>query len=227
MTDAPGSRLRILLVDDHAIVRVGLRNLIEDEPDLVVCGEAATGQEALRLSRETHPDVVVLDLRLPDISGVDLVEDIRGAPSRPRVLVLTSYADDTLLLSALKAGVDGYLLKDTAAGDLVDALRRVGDRGAVATVTSGLPGWSPREKAGPGPANGGGEALTGQERRVFELVGRGHSNREVAERTGLSEKTVRNYLTRVFAKLGLTRRSELVAVYVSQRAGPGLGRGRS
>lgn len=214
MTSPNQPPLRILLVDDHAVVRVGLRNLINDEPDLRVVGEAVTCAEALARAEADRPEVIVLDLRLPDGSGVEIIDALKQRTDGARVLVLTSFADDTLLLAALKAGADGYLLKDIAEADLIGALRQLAGAGVVAppprshtkTLTNGtaLPA-SPVDQ------------LTGQERRVFELVGRGHSNREVAELTGLTEKTVRNYLTRVFAKLGLSRRSELTALYVASR----------
>lgn len=207
--------LRILLVDDHAVVRVGLRNLINDEPGLRVVGEAATCGQAVRLAPDTEPDVIVLDLRLPDGSGVDIIDALKRARSGVRVLVLTSFADDTLLLAALKAGADGYLLKDVAEADLLGAIRQVAEAGAVMPRPDCV---NPNSAPAPGQAAGmsGLETLTGQERRVFELVGRGHSNREVAEITGLTEKTVRNYLTRVFAKLGRQRRSELVALFIAR-----------
>lgn len=202
--------LRILLVDDHAVVRVGLRNLINDEPGLRVVAEAATCAEALRLATEAGPEVIVLDLRLPDGNGADILEALKRAAPGSRVLVLTSFADDTLLLTALKAGADGYLLKDVAEADLIGAIRQVAAAGAVMPS----PGLT---QTAPTPKGGLPDTLTGQEQRVFELVGRGHSNREVAEISGLTEKTVRNYLTRVFAKLGRQRRSELVALYISGR----------
>lgn len=214
--DAPAERLRILLVDDHAVVRVGLRNLINDEADLCVVGEAADCAEALRLAGQTAPDVILLDLRLPDGSGVDIIDALKRIATRARVLVLTSFADDTLWLAALKAGADGYLLKDVAETDLIGSIRQVAQAGGVVppptatsltnAVTSGL---------APSPAVLA--RLTGQERRISELVGRGHSNREVARLTGLTEKTVRNYLSRVFDKLGVRRRSELVALYIGNR----------
>lgn len=210
--------LGVLVVDDHPVVRVGLRNLINDEPDLRVVGEAATGAETLRMIVGTPPPaVVVLDLRLPDGSGVDLIHPIKQAVPGVRVLVLTSFADDGLLLSALKAGADGYLLKDVDGLDVIGSIRAIATAGTVAPTPAGA-GCSPaRAKAGALPEVGGHrmEALTGQERRVFELVGRGCSNREAAEAAGLTEKTVRNYLTRVFGKLGVRRRSELVALYVA------------
>jgi two-component system response regulator DevR len=200
--------LRVLLVDDHAVVRVGLRNLINDETDLRVVGEAATGAEALRQAASAEADVVVLDLRLPDGSGVELIEPLKKISARLRVLVLTSFADDSLLLAALKAGADGYLLKDVAEADLLGAIRQVVHAAAV------TPQVAPAAAATSG-ASLPFESLTGQERRVFEFVGRGMSNREVATATGLTEKTVRNYLSRVFDKLGLRRRSQLAALFVA------------
>jgi two-component system, NarL family, response regulator DevR len=208
--------LRILLVDDHAVVRVGLRNLIEDEPDLCVVGEATLCKEALELAAETEPQVIVLDLRLPDGSGVETIDALKRAAPGARVLVLTSFADDTLLLAALKAGADGYLLKDIAEADLIGSIREVASAGVVMPPPGGA-----RETPGSSvfavtmsPL----EQLTGQERRVFELVGRGHSNREVAEATGLTVTTVRNYLSRVFGKLNLRCRSQLIALYFTTRS---------
>lgn len=208
--------LRILLVDDHAVVRAGLRNLINDEPGLRVVAEAATCAEALNLAADSRPDVVVLDLRLPDGVGVEIIDPLKRIAAGLRVLVLTSFADDTLLLGALKAGADGYLLKDVAEADLLGAIRQVAAAGVAMpqprnSETQDQNPSAPNDQTPPLPT------LTGQERRVFELVGRGHSNREVAKLTGLTEKTVRNYLTRVFDKLGLRRRSELTALYVSSR----------
>lgn len=203
--------LRVLLVDDHAVVRVGLRNLVNDEPDLRVASEAGSCAEALREAKGTHPDVIVLDLRLPDGSGVEIIDPLKRSLPRTRVLVLTSFADDTLLLAALKAGADGYLLKDVAEADLIESIRRVADAHAV------MPSPAAATPPVTSRVNSPMEALTGQERRVFELVGRGHTNQEVAAATGLTEKTVRNYLSRVFDKLGVTRRSQLVALYVSSR----------
>jgi two-component system response regulator DevR len=216
--NAPDSAglLRILLVDDHAVVRAGLRNLINDEPGLRVVAEAATCAEALNLAAGTRPDVVVLDLRLPDGVGVEIIDPLKRLAAGLRVLVLTSFADDTLLLGALKAGADGYLLKDVAEADLLGAIRQVAAAG-VAMPQPRNPETQDQNQSASNDQPSPLPTLTGQERRVFELVGRGHSNREVAKLTGLTEKTVRNYLTRVFDKLGLRRRSELTALYVSSR----------
>lgn len=215
MTKTPANPRRILLVDDHAVVRVGLRNLINDEASLRVVGEAASCAEALRLAAAVDPEVILLDLRLPDGSGVDTIDALKRTANRARVLVLTSFADDNLLLAALKAGADGYLLKDVAEADLIGAIQQVAGSGMVMPAPRRPDGTATSEHPLGGTSPW--ETLTGQERKVFELVGRGHSNREVAEMTGLTEKTVRNYLTRVFAKLGRQRRSELVALYVADR----------
>ncbi len=209
-------RLRILLVDDHAVVRVGLRNLINDESDLEVIGEAGSCEEAIREAASTSPDVIILDLRLPDGSGVDAIPSLRQSAPSAKVLVLTSYADDTLLLAALKAGVDGYLLKDIAESDLVGAVRQVAQDALVSPKE--LPCGRSRDGLTTVRLEESRlDQLTGQERRVFELVGRGHTNLEAAQLMGLTEKTVRNYLSRVFEKLGVTRRSEIVAFYMSTR----------
>lgn len=206
--------LRVLLVDDHTVVRVGLRNLVNDELDMCVAGEAGTCEEALRMTKSAKPDVVVLDLRLPDGSGVEIIDAIKRAMDHIKVLILTSFADDTLLVAALKAGADGYLLKDVGEADLIGAIREVVSSGIVAPAPLGTGRGNGNSQ--PSPANTSHlNQLTGQERRVFELVGRGHSNREVAEAAGLTEKTVRNYLSRVFEKLRVRRRSELVALYVA------------
>ena len=210
------SLIRVLLVDDHAIVRVGLRNLINDETDLRVVSEAGSCAEAIREAKGTNPNVIVLDLRLPDGPGVDIIDRLKRVAPRARVLVLTSFADDAVLLAALKAGADGYLLKDVAEADLIGAIRELASAGAVAPQplhADEPPGGVRPRTTRPSQL----DQLTGQERRVFELVGRGHSNREVAQATGLTEKTVRNYLSRVFDKLRVHRRSQLVALYVSSQ----------
>lgn len=211
MNRPPGhGPIRILLVDDHAVVRAGLRNLIQDEPDLQVAGEASNRSEALRLAIELQPDILILDHRLPDGSGIGSIDALKRVAPRTRVLVLTSFADESLLLAALKAGADGYLLKDVAEADLVASIRQVVAGGAAMPV--------PPVRRGDGSSVSNLWRLTGQERRVFELVGRGHSNRETASISGLTEKTVRNYLTRVFDKLGVRSRSELVALYLATQS---------
>lgn len=213
-TSRSGEPIRVMLVDDHAVVRVGLANLVREAPGMTVVGEAGSCGEALGMASRVNPDVVVLDVRLPDGTGLDLIAPLKAAVVGLRVVILTSYADDSLVLAALRMGADGYLLKDVTAGELVAGLRRSMDSGVVSpALPAGDVGVAARTENLPGGA------LTGQERRVCEQVGRGFSNREVAESIGISEKTVRNYLTRAFDKLGVRRRSELVALFVARKFG--------
>lgn len=201
--------IRLLLVDDHTMVRAGLRTLLGDVPDLQIVGEAASCAEALARARETAPDVVLMDLRLPDGSGVDACREILSHEPGTRVLFLTSYAEDLARMSTVLAGASGYLLKDIGSQSLVDAIRtaaagqRVIDPGIASSIASSL-------KAAP--------SLSKQECRVLALVVDGLTNRQIGVEMGLSERTVRNYLSNAFHKLGVSRRSQ-AAVIFSQ--GPG------
>ena len=199
---------RVFLLDDHEIVRRGLRELLEQEPDLEVVGEAGTAEEALGRIPATHPDVAVLDVRLPDGDGVEVCREIRSRHPEINCLMLTSFSDDEALLSAIMAGASGYLLKQVKGTDLVDAIRRVAagesllDPSMTARVLEHL--RAPAEKdelAG----------LTDQERRVLDLVAEGLTNRQIGERMFLAEKTVKNYVSNLLSKLGMSRRSEAAA----------------
>ena len=199
---------RVFLLDDHEIVRRGLRELLEQEADLEVVGEAGTAEEALGRIPATHPDVAVLDVRLPDGDGVEVCREIRSRHPEINCLMLTSFSDDEALLSAIMAGASGYLLKQVKGTDLVDAIRRVAagesllDPSMTARVLEHL--RAPAEKdelAG----------LTDQERRVLDLVAEGLTNRQIGERMFLAEKTVKNYVSNLLSKLGMSRRSEAAA----------------
>jgi DNA-binding NarL/FixJ family response regulator len=199
---------RVFLLDDHEIVRRGLRELLEQEPDLDVVGEGGTAEEALGRIPATHPDVAVLDVRLPDGDGVEVCREIRSRHPEINCLMLTSFSDDEALLSAIMAGASGYLLKQVKGTDLVDAIRRVAagesllDPSMTARVLEHL--RAPVEKdelAG----------LTDQERRVLDLVAEGLTNRQIGERMFLAEKTVKNYVSNLLSKLGMNRRSEAAA----------------
>lgn len=210
--------MRILLVDDHEIVRKGLRSLLEAEPDLEVVGEAGSAAEALRRVGFDSPDVVVLDVRLPDGSGVEACRDIRSAFPDVKVLMLTSFADEEALMSAILAGASGYLLKRIDSAALLDSLRRIGegesliDKEMVAKLFSAL--------------RGGGRSsdplldkLSDQERRVLDLIAEGMTNRQISEEMFLAEKTVKNYVSNLLTKLGMSRRSE-AAAYAARAATP-------
>ena len=207
VTDSSTSVLRVFLVDDHEVVRRGLRELIEAEDDLVVVGEAESVELALGRIPPTRPDVAILDVRLPDGSGVELCRDVRSRHPEVQCLILTSFADDEALFGAIMAGAAGYVLKQVRGGDLVDSIRRVGrgesllDPRVTERVLSRL-----RH-----PVDDDLEGLTGQERKILDLVTEGLTNKQIAERLFLAEKTVKNYVSHLLAKLGMSRRAEVAA----------------
>ncbi len=205
------SPTRVFLLDDHEIVRRGLRELLEAEDDLIVVGEAGTAAEALTGIPATSPDVAVLDVRLPDGDGVEVCREIRSGHPEVHCLMLTSYADDEALFSAILAGAAGYVLKQIRGTDLVDAIRRVAegqsllDPSATARVLERL--RSPQAEE---PAEDL-SSLTDQERRILDHIAEGLTNRQIGERMFLAEKTVKNYVSNVLMKLGMSRRSEAAA----------------
>lgn len=207
--------MRVLLVDDHEVVRRGLRDLLTDEPDIDVVAEAGTVAEAVVRAAATRPDVALVDMRLPDGDGVALCRRLRSAAADagPRCLVLTAFDDEQALVAAIDAGVSGYLLKQVRGQDLVTAVREVAaGRSLLDPVTTAR--VLDRMRRGPEPDRFA--ALTDRERRVLELIGEGLSNREIAQRMFLAEKTVKNYVTSVLAKLGLQRRTQAVALVARQ-----------
>jgi len=199
---------RVFLLDDHEVVRRGLRELLESEDDLEVVGEAGTAEEALGRIPATRPDIAVLDVRLTDGDGVTVCRDIRSRHPEIHCLMLTSFADDEALFSAIMAGASGYILKQVRGGDLVDAIRRVaaGESLLDPAVTTRV---LDRLRAKPGDDALAG--LTDQERRILDLIAEGLTNRQIGEQMYLAEKTVKNYVSNVLAKLGMSRRSEAAA----------------
>lgn len=203
-------RLRVTLVDDHEVVRQGLRTLLEAEPDIEVVGEAGTAEEAVRRVGFDSPDVVVLDVRLPDGSGVEVCREIRDRFPDVRVLMLTSYADDEALTRSVIAGASGYVLKRIASEELVDAVRQVAagesllDPAMTERVFRRMRGEE--EEEDPLLAR-----LSPQERKILDLIAEGLTNREIAEQLYLAEKTVKNYVSNLLTKLSMSRRSEAAA----------------
>ena len=199
------SALRLLLVDDHPVVRDGLRGMLSTEPGLEVVGEAADGAEALAQVDALAPDVVLLDLRMPGTSGVQALHALAARPHRPAVLVLTTYDTDDDVASALAAGATGYLLKDVPRADLVRAVRAAarGESTLAPPVATRLLG----RLRDPGP-----EPLSARELEVLRLVADGCTNREVARRLSVSEATVKTHLVHVYGKLGVGDRAAAVAV---------------
>jgi two-component system response regulator DevR len=204
----------VFLVDDHEVVRRGVAELLEVEPDLRVVGEAGTVAEALVRIPLVRPRVAVLDVRLPDGNGVELCRDLRALLPELACLMLTSFTDDQALLDAILAGASGYVLKDIRGGDLVGAVRTVGAGGSLldAHATS-LVLERLRAPAAPDVL----APLTEQERTVLALIGQGLTNREIGASMSLAEKTVKNYVSSVLAKLGLQRRTQVAVLATELR----------
>ena len=214
MPTPPPSPIRVLLVDDHAVMRLGLRLLLEGQPDLLVVGEAATSAEALAAATCGDPDVIVLDLDLGGESAIDGLPALRTVAPRARVLVLTGVRDPDLHRQAVRCGAVGLIRKETAAGVLLQAIRKVYagevwlERTMMATILDEIRCPSPAAPRDPEAAKIA--TLTAREREVIVLIGEGLKNRDIATRLYISETTVRHYLTVIFAKLEVTDRLELV-----------------
>ena len=209
--------IRVLIVDDHPVVRAGLRVITEVDPGILVIGEAGSGAEAIVAVRESLPDAVLLDVRLPDRNGIDVCRELKSQPKAPRILFLTSFADNALVLAAMQAGGDGYLLKDNEPRDIVAAIRTVLAGGMLfdpvvaravdRELRSALPGNSPDPLG----------ELSQQERRVVSAVADGKTDKEIAQMLKLQPKTVRNYLDRAFEKLGVHTRTEAAILFDRHR----------
>jgi two-component system, NarL family, response regulator DevR len=206
--------LRILLVDDHEVVRLGLKALLGRHPRFDVVGEAGTADEALAKARVQKPDVVVMDIRLPGKSGIDATREITGALPDTKVIVLTSYADDDLLMDAVAAGASGYVLKQIGSDDLVKALESVGRGEALLDPAMMNKAFARLRDAARRERGDAFKALTEQEVKILALVAQGRTNREIAGEIYLSEKTVRNYVSSILGKLGLSHRSQAAAYAV-------------
>ncbi len=203
-------RIRILVADDHAVVRKGLQALIGTEDGMTIIGEAENGRDAVSLAMELKPDVVLLDLKMPFLSGVEVIRKIRDAGLPSKILILSSFADDDSVLPAIKAGALGYLLKDSSPGDLIAAIRTVG-RGESSLAPS-IALKLVREVRDPQGGASQAESLTDRELDVLERMARGLTNQEIAADLEIAERTVRNHVGHILDKLGLTNRTQ-AAVY--------------
>jgi two-component system, NarL family, response regulator DevR len=210
--------VRVYLVDDHELVRRGLRDLLGTAPDLEIVGEAASVGEAKVGILATRPDVAVLDVRLPDGNGVELCRDVRAAEPSVHCLMLTSYADDDALLAAVLAGASGFVLKQILGHNLIEAVRTVGHGGSLLDDRS-TTALLARLRDGKGGAADPLAELTHQEREVVNLIGDGMTNRQIAERMFLAEKTIKNYVSRILAKLDMQRRTQVAVMATKLRDG--------
>ncbi|MFF7248545.1 response regulator [Embleya sp. NPDC008237] len=208
--------IRVFLLDDHEVVRRGVHELLSIEDDIDVVGEAGTAAEALVRIAATRPQVAVLDVRLPDGSGVEVCREIRARLPDVRCLMLTSFSDDEALFDAIMAGASGYVLKDIRGSDLVGAVRDVAagksllDPAATARVLERLRGGTHGDERL--------AALSDQERRILDLIGEGMTNRRIGTEMHLAEKTVKNYVSSLLAKLGMERRTQAAAYVARQKA---------
>lgn len=210
MTDT----IHILIVDDHAIVREGLSGLIDAEPGMQVVGEAANGEDGVRLAGTLKPDLILMDLVMPDKDGVQAIREIKNKDPEARILVLTSFAEDDKLFPAIKAGASGYLLKDTLPGELLQAIRAVykGESFLHPSIAQRVL----KEFQSPAQTAPQGEALTERETDVLKLIAQGHSNQEIAENLVLSERTVHSHVNRILTKLHLASRTQ-AALYALRK----------
>jgi two-component system response regulator DevR len=198
--------IRVFLLDDHEVVRRGLRDLLESEGDIEVVGESGSAREATARIPALRPDVAVLDGRLPDGSGIDVCRDVRSVDPNIKALILTSYDDDEALFAAILAGAAGYVLKQIAGNDLIDGIRRVAAGQSLLDPT--LTARVLERVRNPPETNEELARLTEQERKILALIAEGMTNRQIGERLFLAEKTVKNYVSSILSKLGLERRTQ-------------------
>lgn len=203
--------IRLLLVDDHEVVRAGLRALLAGIEGMAIVGEAASVADAVREAARCEPEVILMDLRLPDGTGIDACREILSAAPRTRILFLTSYSDEQAVMSTVLAGAAGYVLKDIGHRALVEAIRNACAGQSILDPRITEPVVNRVRRA---------EALSAQEQRVVGLVVEGKTNKEIAAALGLSDKTVKNYLSNAFAKLGISRRAQAAALFGSGRIPP-------
>ena len=205
---------RILLVDDHEVVRLGLKSLLERHPQFDVVGEASSAREAMEIVNNSHPDVVVMDIRLPGTSGIEACEEITGRFPEIKVIMLTSYAEDEMLFSAIRAGASGYILKQIGGEDLVRALEAVGRGEAMLDPTVTQRVFQEVRRAVKEEEASAFAHLSQQEKHVLQLVSEGKTNREIAKSLFLGEGTVRNYVSSILSKLSVNNRAEAAAYAV-------------
>jgi len=217
--DRTGSPIRVFLLDDHEVVRRGVHDLLDDEPDITVVGEAATVEQALIRVPALRPDVAVLDVRLPDGDGVTVCRELRSKMPDLACLMLTSFDDEEALLDSIMAGAAGYVLKQIQGSDLVSAVRTVArgqsllDASATAKLMARLrsAGQQPAEEPDVLPG------LTDREREILDLIGEGLTNRQIGQRLYLAEKTVKNHISRLLSKLGVERRVQAAVIATQAR----------
>jgi len=221
MSQSKAKGIKVFLVDDHEVVRAGLRTVLTQSPGITIVGEAASVAEAIELAPPCQPDVVLMDARLPDGSGVDACRAIREQSPSTRVLFLTSFSDEPTVLAAVSGGADGYLLKHVNTAGLLQAIRSVAsghsilDTAVTKVIMNRTRSHAFSDSTTPVPA------LSAQQEKVLVLVAKGKTNKEIAISLNLSDKTVKNYVRAIFQKLGVTRRSQ-AAAHFAKLSGQGI-----
>ena len=214
------SKIRLMLVDDHEVVRLGMRAAIELEADIQIVGEASSGEEAVAKLRILDPQVVLMDVRMQQMSGIEACREMKSIAPQTHILMITSYTDEDAVTASLLAGASGYLLKNVSRAELLKAIRQ------VALGETLLPGEATKRvikrmhTLAQGETGAPGSELTEREREVLALVARGYTNKQVAEELTVSEKTARNHVSNILEKLGLSRRSEAAAYAVEYKLIP-------
>ena len=218
MSSARTKPIRLLLVDDHEVVRVGLRTVLHNHHSITVVGEAGTKAAAVRAVKRLRPDIVLMDVRLPDGSGVEACRDILASHPTTRIIFLTSYADDESVLAAVLAGAQGYVLKNIDSIRLIRSIRTVSNGQSILNpaLTQRALNWIKAWPEQNGPVRG--QSLSPQEERVLALVADGLTNKEIAATMQLSDKTVKNYLANMFQKLHISRRAQAASFFVKRQA---------
>jgi two-component system, NarL family, response regulator DevR len=209
--------VRVFLLDDHEVVRQGIAAMLETQPDFAVVGEASTAAEALGKVPALRPDVAVLDIRLPDGDGVQVCRDLRAQLPELACLMLTSYADDEALFESVMAGAAGYVLKEVRGGDLLRAIRVVASGGSLLDPTATQQLLNRLRNTNTSTPADPLRELTDQEKRVLELIGQGMTNRQIGQELYLAEKTVKNYVSSLLAKLGMQRRTQAAVLATELR----------
>jgi DNA-binding NarL/FixJ family response regulator len=223
MTDQTEARpLRLLVVDDHEVVRQGLVSLLERREHFQVVAEAGTAAEAVEMARKFEPDIIVMDVRLPDGSGIEACREIRAEFPKTRVVILTSYPDEEAVLSAIIAGASGYLLKQIRSRDLVSALESVGRGESLLDPAVTEKVLDRVRRIATGTYTDEMAQLTQQEQKILLLVAEGKTNKEIASEVFLSDKTVKNYVSSILSKLNLERRAQAAAFVARHRMKGGV-----
>lgn len=206
--------IRIVLADDHWLMRDEMRRILEQQPDMSLVGEAEDGQQALELAERLQPDIVILDIRMPKISGIEVLRQMKERSPKSKALMLTAYDDDDYILALMEAGAFGYLLKTARADELLDAIRRVnaGEVVLYPAIAVKVARFWARNKESTGPV----EQLSPRELEVIQLAAKGLRNRAIAEKLNISNRTVEGHLNSIFSKLGVSSRVEAVLYALSQ-----------